>query len=81
VSASEETALARILQVLEGSRILTVSDLPQFVERGGMIQFVSDGKKIRFTDNVPAATQVGLSLSSELLRVAASVRTGSKPGA
>ena len=81
VSASEDGELAHILQALDGSRILTVSDLPQFVERGGMIQFVSDGKKIRFTVNVPAATQVGLTLSSELLRVAASVRTSPKPGA
>jgi hypothetical protein len=81
VSASEDTELTHILQALEGSRILTVSDLPQFVERGGMIQFVSDGKKIRFTVNVPAATQVGLTLSSELLRVAAAVRTTAKRGA
>jgi hypothetical protein len=81
VSASEDTSLARILQILEGSQILTVSDLPQFLERGGMIQFVSDGKKIRFTVNVSAATQVGLTLSSELLRVAAAVRTNAKPGA
>jgi hypothetical protein len=81
VSASEDAALTRILQVLDGLRILTVSDLPQFVERGGMIQFVSDGKRIRFTVNVAAATRVGLTLSSELLRVAAAVRTNMKPGA
>ena len=80
VSASEDAELAHILQTLVGSRILTVSDLPQFVERGGMIQFVSDGKKIRFTVNVPAATQAGLTLSSELLRVAAAVRANPKPG-
>jgi hypothetical protein len=80
VSASEDAELAHILQTLVGSRILTVSDLPQFVERGGMIQFVSDGKKIRFTVNVPAATQAGLMLSSELLRVAAAVRANARPG-
>ena len=80
VSGSEDAELGHILQTLVGSQVLTVSDLPQFVERGGMIQFVSDGKRIRFTVNVAAATQVGLTLSSELLRVAAAVRTNPKPG-
>ena len=81
VGASEDSELIHILQTLDGSRILTVSDLPQFIERGGMIQFVSDGNKIRFSVNVPAAMEAGLTLSSELLRVAAAVRTGTKPGA
>lgn len=81
VSASEDAELTHILEILAGFRILTVSDLPEFVQRGGMIQFVSDGKRIRFTVNLPAATQVGLMLSSELLRVAAAVQTKPKPGA
>jgi hypothetical protein len=81
VSTSEETALTNVLQSLNGSPILTVSDLPRFVERGGMIQFVAEGKRIRFAVNLPAATRVGLTLSAELLRVAVAVKTDPKPGA
>jgi hypothetical protein len=53
---------------------LTVSDLPQFLKRGGMIQFVLEGNRVRFEVNLAAAKAAGLSLSSELLKVAAAVR-------
>ena len=55
--------------------------MPQFVERGGMIRFVPEGKRIRFSVNVPAATRAGLSLSAEMLRIAVSVKPAQKPGA
>jgi hypothetical protein len=80
VSGLADEEIIRVLQTLGKTSILTVSDMPQFVERGGMIQFVSQGNKVRFTVNVAAAEQAGLALSSELLRVAIAVRT-SKAGA
>jgi hypothetical protein len=79
VSASEERVLPVIVQAAEKAGVLTVSDMPHFVERGGMIQFVSQDNKVRFEINVGAAQHAGLALSSELLRVAVSVRTA-KPG-
>jgi hypothetical protein len=81
VSTSEGTALTDVRQSLDRSSILTVSDLPQFVERGGMIQFVLEGKRIRFAVNLPAAARAGLTLSAELLRVAVAVKTDPKAGA
>jgi hypothetical protein len=75
VSASEESHLPSIVRALEDSATLTVSDMPQFVDRGGMIQFVAEGNKVRFLVNVLAAEQAGLMLRSDLLRVAAAVRT------
>jgi hypothetical protein len=53
---------------------LTVSDIPQFSQRGGMIQFVLEGNRIRFEVNLTATRRAGLSLSSELLKVATAVR-------
>jgi hypothetical protein len=54
--------------------ILTVSDAPGFLKRGGMIEFVLDANRVRFKINLAAARTAGLNLSSELLRVAVAVR-------
>jgi hypothetical protein len=58
--------------------ILTVGDAPDFLARGGMIQFVLVEDHVRFSVNLDAANHCGVELSSELLKVAVSV-TG-KPG-
>ena len=81
ISASEEGALDRVFAALGKSTALTVSDLPQFTRRGGMIQFVTDGNKVRFEVNLTAADDVGLVLSSELLKVALTVRRTPRRGA
>jgi uncharacterized protein DUF4154 len=78
VSASEDHQLKPILQAIDKASVLTVSDVPHFVERGGMIQFVMENNKVRFEINLAAAERVGLILSSELLRVAVSVKTAAK---
>ena len=46
----------------------------RFADRGGMIQFVLDGNRVRFEINLNAAQHSGLSLSSQLLKVAVAVR-------
>jgi hypothetical protein len=74
ISASEDARLKSILATLDKSSLLTVSDVADFTKRGGMIQFVTDGGRIRFEVNLAAARQAGLNLSSELLKVASSVR-------
>jgi hypothetical protein len=74
ISASEDARLKSILAALDKSSLLTVSDVADFTKRGGMIQFVMDGGRIRFEVNLAAARQAGLNLSSELLKVASSVR-------
>jgi hypothetical protein len=81
VSRSEEPQLPSILDAAGAAGALTVSDLPQFAARGGMIQFVSQNNKIRFEVNLTAVEQANLLLSSELLKVAMAVRRTGKPGA
>jgi hypothetical protein len=69
-----------ILSALDDAGTLTVSDMPRFTERGGMIQFVFDGNKIRFEVNLASAESSKLVLSSELLKVASTVRGNTPPG-
>lgn len=80
ISSSEESRLLEILGALDGACVLTVSDMPQFSRRGGMIQFVADSNKVRFEINLANAGAAGLTLSSELLKVAVTVIRNSQPG-
>lgn len=73
MGASESAHLEQDLAALAGSNALTVGDSPLFLERGGMIQFVLENKRVRFAVNLDAVKRTRLELSSELLRVAASV--------
>lgn len=73
ISRSEEQHLPRIFSATRGLPLLTVSDIPDFAQRGGMIQFVVDNGKVRFQVNRAPAERSGLALSSELLKVAVRV--------
>ena len=80
ISSSEANRLNKIMEALDKSAILTVSDIPQFSQRRGMIQFVLEENRIRFEVNLTAAQRAGLTLSSELLKVATVVRKNPQPG-
>ncbi len=80
ISSSEEGQLKQILASLGSASVLTVSDLPQFTDRGGMVQFLLENGKVRFEVNLAPAQRAGLTLSSELLKVAVNVRKKSQPG-
>ncbi len=73
IGLSEESRLKTILAAMQHVSILTVSDIPHFAERGGVIGFVTQEEKIRFEVNPTAAEQSHLALSSELLKVASRV--------
>ena len=74
ISSSESPRLNKILSTLQGAPVLTVSDIPDFVQQGGMIQFVLRDGRVRFAVNLAPAQSSGLSMSSELLKVAVEVR-------
>jgi hypothetical protein len=78
LSLTDESRLTKVIADLDKKAVLTVSDAPQFVNRGGMIQFVLEGKKVRFEVNLTATQHAGLTLSSELLKVATAVREDRK---
>jgi hypothetical protein len=77
VGLSEQPHMAKDLDTLRDKPILTVSSLPEFLERGGIIQFVIEENKVRFAVNLASATRSHLALSSDLLKVA--VYVDSKP--
>jgi hypothetical protein len=70
----EERLSIKAMSDLNKSGTLTVSDAPGFLDRGGIIQFVLSGGRVRFEVNLKAAKEAGLTLSSELLKVARAVR-------
>lgn len=74
VSSSEGPRLKSILQTLNQLPVLTVSDMPRFVDSGGMIQFVLENGRVRFDVNLASAEKAGLGLSSQLLKVASAVK-------
>ena len=78
ISSSEESRLKPVLAAAKSGGTLTVSDMPHFADKGGMIQFVPRDNRIRFEVNLPATEEAGLTLSSELLKVA--VKVIGKPG-
>jgi hypothetical protein len=80
ISSSEDRKLKEILAALDKASVLTVSDMPQFARRGGMVQFILEENRVRFEVNLAPAEHAGLSLSSQLLKLATSVRRSSQPG-
>jgi len=73
ISATESDHIREDLAILGSADTLTVSDAPDFLEHGGMIQFVLVSSHVRFSVNLDAVNRANLILSSELLRVASSV--------
>lgn len=80
IGVKEASRMSSILSDLHRTPVLTVSDAPDFVERGGMLQFVMREDKVRFLVNLGAAEKVGLTLSSELLKVAVGVKRNQGAG-
>jgi hypothetical protein len=80
ISASEGSRLKPNLDALRGQAVLTVSDLPDFLQHGGMIQFLTVENHVRFAVNLDAVRSAQLGLSSELLRVATTVSGETSPG-
>ena len=80
ISASETKRLPSILTALRGSSVLTVGDVENFNESGGMIQFVMEDGRVRFAIDVGATGRARLKISSKLLSLARAV-TGSERSA
>lgn len=73
VCPSERPFLQRILPSLRNDGILTVGDVPTFLESGGAVNLLIVEKKVRFEINLAAARRAKLAIRSSLRRLA--VRT------
>jgi hypothetical protein len=80
IGASAKERLDSLLAATASRPVLTVSDIPGFLDRGGMIQFLVQGNRVRFSVDLRPVAHSGLSLSSELLKVAVTVNGRSAGG-
>ncbi len=70
ISSSRQKHLARILEILKDSGVLTVGEADRFTTSGGAIRFVLDENKVRFEINLDATGRARLKLSAKLLALA-----------
>lgn len=68
ISKKDGPDMKQILAKIKGLPLLTVSDLPGFVERGGMIGLVTRHGRLRWQINQAAAREAGLSFAAQILR-------------
>src|SRR5713101_10219527 len=80
LSSSEESHFPHILKVLEKNTVLTVSDMEQFGERGGMVAFTVEDQKVRLNVNVDAVERARLKMGSQLLKLARIIGDKSRTG-
>lgn len=70
VSPSEEDRLPQIFPYLQEHHVLSVSDMDDFAQQGGVVGLITIQNKIRFEINLSAARRTGISISSNLLKLA-----------
>jgi hypothetical protein len=71
VAFISESKRGELGQVLHSTHhLLTVSDIPDFAEKGGIIEFIKVEGKLRFVINRNAAVRAGIKISSQLLKLA-----------
>ncbi len=75
ISDSKQAFLSSIIQTLGKQPVLTISDARDFVEQGGMIQFVSEKKRIGFRINLRKARAANLKIAAPLLELATIIST------
>jgi hypothetical protein len=73
IHLAQSDRLQDMLASLNQNSVLTVSDMPDFLHRGGMVQFVLHDERVRFEINLTTTASARLMVSSELLKVASAV--------
>jgi len=71
---TDERRQTEALRALRGLPVLTIGDAEGYAEVGGMIGLVGVGGRIQFEVNTDLAQAAGLKISSQLLRLARTVR-------
>ena len=79
IATSEKKRYKDILKSTQGEPILTVSELPHFVDSGGIIELYRKKSQTHFIINLGAAREAGLVISSRLLNLAKVINNGTTP--
>ncbi len=69
-SVSESHYDEKLLSLTGTSAAVTLSDIPNFAEHGGMIGFVMENKKVRFDINLESVEKEKIKIRSQLLELA-----------
>lgn len=77
IGARENSRLPKVIASLRNVPILVVTEAPDGLERGAMINFVTTDR-VQFEVAVPNAAKAGLHLNARLLSVAIRVRKGER---
>ncbi len=67
---TETAKIQRFRKEISQGEVLTVGETFEFIEKGGMVQFFLQDKKVKFAVNPDAINQTNLKVSSKLLRLA-----------
>ncbi len=73
IDEQEQRRFIPILKSLGQRPVLTISDIPNFAERGGNIGLIYRENKVLFEVNLASARIAGLRLSSQMLNLAANI--------
>jgi hypothetical protein len=74
VTEADERTEQAILRAAEQASALTVGDRDGFVKRGGMIGMLTRDRRVLFEVNIEAGQRAGIKLSSQMLKLARSVK-------
>jgi hypothetical protein len=74
VCKSETPQLKQILGVVSNSGVLTAGECEEFLDAGGMINFIQSEDKVVFEINTTAAKQAKIQINSRVLRLAKRVK-------
>jgi len=74
VSDAAGSQWAQVQAAIETRPVVTVGESPSFARKGGTINFVLQGDKLRFEINMTAAERSGVKISAQLQKLAAAVQ-------
>jgi len=73
IHKSQEYRLSSLLLAIKNKPILTVSDINNFAEKGGMVALFVDRERLHYICNLRVARDSGLKISSRILELADAV--------
>lgn len=69
IALDHRKSLPRVLAALRSRPVLTVSDIPDFASRGGMIGFLRHDGRVRLEMNLATLRRAGLQVNAQLIEV------------
>lgn len=70
ICPSEKNIVNEIIDLVKDQGVLTVADTQEFLDAGGIVNFIIEDNKVRFDINLTASEKAGLKIRSQLLRLA-----------